>query len=294
MICGVSWQNNYDKKDCRQVNEAGMRLIFCDETNLESRDGDFLIYGGVTIDSKKLLSLSTQIWELREKYAISRTEVLKYLPAPEKIDGDYNDFKRELIQTCIDSGCNLLTYQVLHGLAKDPDQARRNGINEICLNFNYSLEKEETCGIVFVDRFNDKGNEIDAHLRRKFAVGLEGEALPTSPFQLDRIVGLHYTIIGQSHMTSVVDIILGTYRTAFNFFARHQDNKYPLAKEIFEFLNPLFQKGKDGCIPRVAISFSPLNVRIEKYRASYARMVENLKFCGYEITQDYLETEVEG
>lgn len=160
------------------------------------------------------------------------------------------------------------------------------------MNFDYLLKDAGTFGIVFVDRFNDEGNLIDAHLRRKFAVGLEGEGLLTNPLPLRRVVGLHYTTIGQSHLTSLIDIILGTYRTAFNIYSRQEEQSYALAKDIFEFIAPLFQRAEGNCIPRVAISFSPLEVRAPVYRRKYRHVIERMNSCGYNLTQMYQEIEV--
>jgi hypothetical protein len=241
----------------------------------------------LTVDSDTYLELSKRIWQLREKFKITKDCQTKYLPAPAGLtNDDYMKFKKECIQVCIELNCRFYTYQILHDIAADTDQARRNGINEICLNFHYGLKKEDAAGMILVDRFNDKGNKIDAHLTRKFSVGLEG--LPhSSNFPLDHIVGLHYTAIGQSHMTCLIDIILGSYRTAINIYTRKRSQKYALANEILTVLSPLFLRGTENCIPRVAISFSPLQVNVSKYRKSYNELISEMNKCGYELAQQY-------
>lgn len=269
-----------------------MFVIYCDETNLEERNGDFLIYGGLMIDAANLEAVSKEMWELRRSYNIDNTAELKYLPAPDEITGNYNDFKKACIELCIRYECKLLTYQILHDIATNPDEARRNGINEICMNFHYELTDHDEIGIIFVDRFNDSGNQIDAHLRRKFSVGLEGASLLTNPYPLPRVVGLHYTTIGQSHMTSLIDIILGTYRTALNIVSRQQAPSEPLAKEILEFISPLFRRATDNCIPRIAISFSPKSVRADRYRRKYVDTINFMNSCGYNLTQTYEDPQI--
>lgn len=263
-----------------------MKFLYCDESNLDQKSGDFLIYGGLSIYGDKFLDLSDRIWKLRKKYNIDDSSETKYLPAPGEISGDYRDFKKDCIEIAIDAQCKFYTYQTLHDLARDTDLARRNGINELCLNFSYTLKSEASTGMILVDRFNDKGNKIDAHLANKFSNGLEG--LPFSPrLRLERVVGLHYCAVGQSHMTYLIDIILGTYRTAFNIYARNQTASFPLAEEILKFLDPLFVKGSDGCTPRISISFSPLDVRVPKFRQKYVDMINNFNAAGYNLTQSY-------
>lgn len=263
-----------------------MKIIYCDESNLDARSGDFLLYGGLTIDADLYWSLSEQIWSLRRKYNIPQDAALKYLPAPKGLDNlTYMEFKKDCIRACIDFGCYFLVYQTLHDVAKDTDEARRNGINELCLNFSYFLEKENTSGLILIDRFNDEGNKIDGHLARKFSVGLEG--LPYSgTYPLKRVVGLHYSAIGQSQMSSLIDIVLGTYRTAINIYSRKQ-SKIELADNILDFLRPLFRMGYDDCIPRTSISFSPLSIRVYKYRLMYIELIERMESAGYRLTQNY-------
>ncbi len=60
-----------------------MHLLYCDETNLEERTGDFLIYGGMLIDAARAHELSIAIDELRMRSRVPREYRLKFNPAPE-------------------------------------------------------------------------------------------------------------------------------------------------------------------------------------------------------------------
>jgi hypothetical protein len=51
-----------------------VHLLYCDETNLQERRGDFLIYGGITIDSARVLDLSHRI------DAIRRGAIVAHIP----------------------------------------------------------------------------------------------------------------------------------------------------------------------------------------------------------------------
>lgn len=265
-----------------------MKLIYCDETNMQVKNGDFLIYGGLVVDSSIILKLTNRIWKIREEYGIDREEKLKFNPGPRQLDHQqFLSLKSDLLNAAIETGCKLLVYNVLHDLVKDVDLGRRNGINEICLNFSYILKAENTCGMILVDRFNDKGNRIDAHLTEKFSVGLKG--LPHSDaYPLDRVVGLHYTAIGQSHIPSLVDIVLGSYRFALNCHCRDKSEHLETSKVILQSLAPLFPMDRDtNFVPRIGVSFSPLEVRVPKFRQKYSDAISFLRRSGINVSQRY-------
>ncbi|MCK0095498.1 hypothetical protein MWU60_07935 [Yoonia sp. F2084L] len=265
-----------------------MKFIYCDETNMETRDGDFLIYGGLTVDDDKFQSLNDKIWLIREKYKIDRSEKLKFNPGPKHLlHQEFIGLKSELIEAACDHACQFLVYHVLHDLVTDADLGRRNGINEICLNFSYLLKAADTCGMVLLDRFNDLGNKIDGHLTEKFSIGLTG--LPHSEqFRLDRVVGLHYSAIGQSHMPSLIDIILGSYRFALNSHCRNEAKHHVSAGKILKSLRPLFPSDRAGAgIPRISISFSPLDIRVPPFKVKYTNAIDFLRSNGLDIQQKY-------
>jgi Protein of unknown function (DUF3800) len=59
-----------------------MRLLYCDESNLNSRDSDFFVYGGLAIDVSAASSLSTAIERIRADAGISPEFILKFNPCP--------------------------------------------------------------------------------------------------------------------------------------------------------------------------------------------------------------------
>lgn len=265
-----------------------MKFIYCDETNMEMRDGDFLIYGGLTVGADQFLALSTAIWEIREKYSVARDEKLKFNPGPKHLTHQqFINLKSELIAAAVEYNCEFLVYHVLHDLVKGTDLARRNGINEICLNFSYLLKSEDTCGLILLDRFNDAGNKIEGHLSEKFSIGLKG--LPyTDEFRLERVVGLHYSAIGQSHLPSLADIIIGSYRFALNAHCRNKPEMHKSAGLILQALKPLFPTSSDATyIPRTAISFSPLEIRVPNFKKKYLEAIAFLRNNGLNVLQDY-------
>ncbi len=193
-----------------------MHLLYCDETNLEKRKGDFLIYGGVVVEAQQALALSHAMDKLRARHSVPRDYLLKFNPGPEGFTHQqFIALKYEVMQLATEHDVKLIAYVVLHDMARSPDEARRKGINTVCYHFDCVLNRVGGPGMVLIDRFNDEGNAIDAHLRDKFTIGITG--LPYSAeTRLANIIGFHYSAIGQSHLPSLVDVLLGSFRFAVN------------------------------------------------------------------------------
>lgn len=264
-----------------------MRLLYCDETNLEERSGDFLIYGGLTVSADQAFSLSRAIDALRRELRVPPDYRFKFNPGPVGFShAQFIDLKRSAITLALEHGAQFLSYLVLHDIAQNPDDARRKGINTICLHFNYILNEAEQPGLVLIDRFNDQGNEIDAHLRDKFSVGLTG--LPYSAnYRLERIIGFHYSALGQSHLPSLVDIVLGTFRFAINAHTRGQTEHLATARELISLLSPLFWRADEGLpVPELGLMFSPKSIRAPSYRQQYQQLKDFFTEAGLETLQE--------
>ena len=142
-----------------------MHLLYCDESNMEERAGDFLIYAGLAIDGERALDLSQEIDAIRVRLGVPRDYRLKFNPGPEGFThAQFIELKRQIIAAAVDHGVGLLAYVVLHNIATNPDEARRNGINTVCFHFDCLLNRRNDSGLVLIDRFNDAGNQVEAHL----------------------------------------------------------------------------------------------------------------------------------
>ncbi|WP_168707822.1 DUF3800 domain-containing protein [Sphingopyxis sp. PAMC25046] len=254
-----------------------MQLLYCDESNLEDRPGDFLIYAGVMIPTDRAKQLSDAIGTLRRTAGIDPSSLVKFAPAAAPLDhAGYRAFKQAIIEAAIEHGCKLLAYAVLHDLSQGPDVARRWGINTICWHFQCALRRLEQPGLVLIDRFNDAGNLIDDHLREKMSIGVD---LPhrngTTP--LDRVIGFHYAAIGQAHFTSLSDILIGSLRWAINVHCRGQDLR-DNALALLEILSPMFWRDQESeSIPDIGFCFSPFKIKSARFHAQYISLQEFLR-----------------
>lgn len=257
-----------------------VHLLYCDETNLDQSQGDFLVYGGLIVSAERALALSLAVDEIRRRAGIDPDFELKFNPRPDNLSHmEFSALKQAVIETAIAHDSCLLIYLVLHDLATNADEARRFGINTICLHFNRLMERISGPGLVLIDRFNDEDNQIDAHMRQKFAVGIE---FPNGrSTRLGNVVGFHYCARGQSHFSSITDIALGSFRFAINAHTRQDEARLRRAHQLLSALQPLFLRNYDqGPISYLSLCFRPQRVGNVLYRERYLSLRDFLSSAG--------------
>lgn len=261
-----------------------MHLLYCDETNLEERAGDFFVYGGVSVPAEAARELSAAIDEIRARAGVARDFRVKFNPGPKDLDHKtFIALKQQIVEAAAAHGAKLFVSMILHDIATSPDDARRNEINRICYHFDCYLHRHDSPGLVLIDRFSDA--QIDAHLAEKFSTGLKG--LPYSnELRLKNIVGFHYSAIGQSHFTSLIDILLGSYRFVVNAYTRTDERALQTARVLLPILSPLFyREGESKAASEISLFFSPKVVKVKKYRDRYQGLKEFLSSMGIDTEQ---------
>lgn len=263
-----------------------MQLLYCDESNMEERAGDFLVYGGIMIPGDGAKALSESIRIIRQKAGIAAIERVKFLPAAPPCNHQaYIAVKQAIIEAAIEHGATLLAYLVLHDLAKNSDQARLFGINTVCTHFNWVLNRVGGPGLVLIDRVNNPGGEVDDHLREKFALGVN---LPYSKqTRLENVVGFHYSTIGQAHFTSLCDILIGSLRFAINAETRQDEGRRDSALRLLRLISPLFfrEKGTET-VSELGLAFRPKNVTAPKFYEKYHALRVFMQEGGIEMAQE--------
>ncbi len=247
-----------------------MQLLYSDESNLESRAGDFFVYGGVIVPGDAAKSLSAEIDAVRLKAKISHTLALKFNPCPQGLSHtEFIQLKSKIIKIAAEHGCKFLVSLILHNVASSPDTARRNEINRLVFHFDCYLRRSNKAGLVLIDRFTDV--QIDDHLREKFCVGVTG--LPySSKKRLENIVGFHYSAVGQSHFPSLIDIVLGSFRYCVNAISRNDQGRLRSVPSIFETIEPLFYRERRGLVSELSLFFSPKIIKVATYREKYEKL----------------------
>lgn len=261
-----------------------MHLLYTDETNLEERKGDFFVYAGLVVDGARAKTLAHDVESVRLAAKVDRSFKLKFNPGPENLSHqEFLALKQSIIDLSVAHSCHLLAYVVLHDVATDPNTARLNGINTICAHFDWLLNRKKDAGLVLIDRFSDPN--VDAHVVEKMAVGLKGMPF-SSEMKLDNIVGVHYSAVGQSHFSSVLDIVIGSLRFSINAFTRNETNNLPTAKKLLGLIKPLFfrDEGK-GAVAEIGFCYRPKEIRIENYKSKYQALKAFLVENGIETAQ---------
>jgi len=262
-----------------------MRLLYCDESNMEKSAGDFLIYGGVIIDSERARGLSEAVERIRKDAGIDPSAIVKFNRGDVPLDHrTYMAVKQAIIEAAIEHQAFFLAYAVLHDIAY-AEAGRLYGVNTICFNFNSILYRYGTPGLVLIDRVNNPGGAMDDHLREKFAVGVT--SLPYSDkMRLENIVGFHYSAIGQSHFTSLIDIVIGSLRWAINVHTRNEATKQASASTLLTLISPLFfrEQGRTT-VSELGFAFRPQQVRAPKFREKYHSLQAFLRDGGIDTEQ---------
>jgi len=261
-----------------------MYLLYCDETNLEEKENDYFVYGGIAVETESALDLSHEIDEIRNTAKIPKKFSLKFNPKPSNLSHtEFIGLKQSVIEAAARRNCVLFSSLILHNIATSPDDARRNEINRVCYHFDCFLSRQKTHGLVLIDRFDDK--QIDAHLREKFSIGVTDLPYATEK-RLERIVGFHYSTIGQSHFGSLVDIALGSFRFAVNAFTRNETDKLPAARTILALLSSLFfRENSRREVSELSLFFSPKIIKRVSYRKQYEALRQFLTDNNIEAEQ---------
>jgi len=261
-----------------------VHLLYCDETNFSKVPGDFFVYGGVVISSEKAAALSQEIDAVRKRLGVPRDYVLKFNPGPKDFSHEkFIELKQGVIQAAANNDCKILINLLLHNIATSSEEARRFGINTLCYHFDCYLNRPKDAGLVMIDRFDDK--QIDGQLKEKLAVGLTGKLPYTSELKIERILGYHYTAIGQSHFCSLVDVLLGSLRFAINSFTQGSAQHTESAKAILAQLSPLFFRETGAYVHEISLWFSPKEVKSAAYREKYLALQDFLAGNGIVASQ---------
>ncbi|MEN6535003.1 MAG: DUF3800 domain-containing protein [Bryobacteraceae bacterium] len=195
--------------------------------------------------------------------------------------------KQEVMQLAGQHRVKLFVSTVLHDLAKNPDKARRYGINTICFHFNCFLNQEADVGIVLIDTFNE--GDLREIIREKWAVGVKN--LPYSKtMRLTRILGYHVAMIGGSHLCSLTDIVLGALGFAIN--NRDDEARTPIVTAIMKQLSPLFLKCGDGDVSELSLFFSPKVVTAPPFLARYEFLQDFFREHGLPPAQSIISSAI--
>jgi len=138
--------------------------------------------------------------------------------------------------------------------------------------------------LCLIDRFSDA--QIDSHLREKFSIGVRDMPY-AGDIRLERIIGFHYSAIGQSHFGSIIDIVLGSFRFCINAHCAQDSNRLRTAGIILRLIKPLFFCSEhSGKVLELSLNFSPKVINSDRYRGEYQCLKDFLTEKGIEANQE--------
>src|SRR5690606_39175220 len=170
---------------------------------------------------------------------------------------------------CVENECRFIAYVVHHQIARNQpiQQIVEWGANHVIGKFNYFLNVEDSHGIVAMDRLPD-GVEF-GYLSQKFAEGL---SFPDDqPVKLDRITLFSSTCINASHLSSAMDIILGSWRYCIN-----SPQNVEAAKSMMADITRLIWCRREGDTLHAAekgLVLRPKEIRAAQYKADYESLM---------------------
>lgn len=256
-----------------------MYLLFTDETNVSPKYDSrikFLAYGGLVINSEKLIELDEGISKIRNEAGYSSTDSLKFdtHTKPKGVTPErFAEVKNKVINLCIKLDCKFLVYVVLHKIAENQGLAKtiKWGADHIVGKFNFFLQTKSDKGQVIVDRFSDV-SEYN-FLSEKFTSGLilKDKTIPLSNIRL-----YSSSCDNASNFSSAMDIVLGSFRYCIN-----QPFNQESAKTMMINITTLIWANKNGEIIdpfEKGLTFRPRpeDIKVLEYKQEYENLIKHI------------------
>jgi hypothetical protein len=193
-----------------------MYFMFGDEADAEQGRGQkFFVYGAVFIDAANVEVLHDGIQAIRDNFGYRHTDSLKFSGCPRDVSyDDHREVKKKIVKLARKHDVVFCAYAILHAIAqgKTHDERVRFGANTLLGIFNQFLGLRDDVGIAVMDRIPVR--DQFKYLKDKFQRGVE---FPDGRTQrLENIVGYTSTCDGASHLASMADILLGSFRHCVN------------------------------------------------------------------------------
>ncbi|WP_412480550.1 hypothetical protein [Azonexus sp. IMCC34839] len=253
-----------------------MYLLLTDETNLQAGTKvEFFSYGGLIVSAAKVAELHTRIAEIRKVHGYLPGDKLKFdtNARPKQVTVEAaTTAKRDVIGACIACDCKFIAYVILHAIVRNTplETTIQWGADHVIGKFNFFLHRQDAMGIVAMDRLPD-GVEFD-YLSNKFSGGLklqEGESV-----DLDRITLFSSTCINASHLSSAMDIVLGSWRYCIN-----SPMNTDAAKAMMVELTKLIWCEREGdklFAFEKGLVFRPKEVQVAGFQAKYSALLNHI------------------
>jgi len=255
-----------------------MYLMFGDEADKDAaKDKKFFVYGAIFVPTNSIAALHAEIERLRTAAGMAGTDTLKSgtNTKPKGMTNEaHKQLKIDVTKAAREKGNVKLCAQVtLHDLARNQEHDDRvlYGANTILGKFNQFLAAQGSHGFAVMDRIPvEKPYE---YLKEKFQVGMTQNGKPLG--RLDRILGFSHSADGTSHLCSVCDIPLGSFRYCVND-PKNEDAAIEMFPTLLQMMWRGTRSGRDTS-REFGLCFRPLNIEAPKYQAEYDALETRLQ-----------------
>jgi len=258
-----------------------MHWFVTDETNKNSVPGQFFIYGGLVLNDEQAVQITDAVTEIRERYGYLAGDSFKFnlKSQPQQVAREQSKAaKQEVVAKLEEVGARMIVYVILHDIAasKSDEEVMNYALNTVASKYHALLVDEGATGLMLIDR----ADEQHAHLGSlfQFGINIDNWKAPLS----DKIVLFGMTANNESHLSSAVDIALGSFRYCVNTAGGSGSEIVasemfpPLARIIWgKTVGGALRLGGYGYVAR------PAEVRAAVYAAHYATLAASLeRFSG--------------
>lgn len=194
-----------------------MRLLLADETNSNPDTSDFFIYGGLHFDIETMPELDDAIREKRRCKGYRRGDDLKWNGQPEDVSPEeHASIKDSLLDLAQEHNAQFIPVMVLYELIEDTKKPIQwvRCMRDLLGQFKFSLDDGES-GIAVMDHLPEGGEEEEKEmLENAFSYGLTFGG--DNYVRLDDIKLISTTYSKASHVSSLLDIVLGAFQFCIN------------------------------------------------------------------------------
>jgi hypothetical protein len=251
-------------------------LLFGDETDREQGGrAPFFIYGAIFVRVDQAAALHDAVERIRLRNGFQARDRLKFSAAelPERISRDvHREAKRQVLEAASEAGVRFCAQLVSHEVARGQPQATllERGANTVLGAFNKFLGEQRDRGIAVLDRLPIP--HPDHFIRDKFQVGLTFPRGGTR--RLSNIICYTHSCDGASHLASVADVVLGSFRYCVNEPDRDQ-----APRAILPLVVRLMWHRREGdrvILDERALMLRPNDLWADRHQAVYDQLLERL------------------
>ncbi len=254
-----------------------MYVMYADEADQDGSK-EFLIYASVFFPSDQLLKIHKGMIAIRRKYGFKPKDKLKFSPGGVSKDitrQAHTDAKNAVLRLAATHHCKACCYITPHVIAKGQphDKRLKFGINTLLMKFDQFLrENGNAPGVVKFDRTTDFKQE--QYFKEIFETGILFH-LSQKTYQLGNIVSIDNTLNGTSHLASLTDIVVGSFRFVIN-----EPNKDLVGVKLLQMLSNILWGIKDEkgvlLVRERGFCIRPKNIAVADYEADISALTTRL------------------